>query len=149
MFRGGARCGSLFIDDSLDSVCVPLNYLSFFNHLYYLLFWATRNSVERILDKLSIFRVHKIRDLVQWHLLYLVFDCVWVEFELIQEHVTLDFTRHTLNSDLSELLQSHDRRIIVIPVLKLNSIIIMHVELEPSWPKQINTHWLFLEAKGV
>ena len=132
MFRGGARSGSLFIDDSLDCVCVPLNNLSFFDQLYYLLFGATGNSVERILDKLSIFRVHKVRDLMQWNLLNLVFDCIWVEFELIQEHVALNFTRHALNSDLSELLQSHDRCIIVIPVLKLNSIIIMHVELEPS-----------------
>lgn len=69
---------------------------------------------------------------MQRHLLDLVFDCVWVEFELIQEHEALDFTRYTFNSNLGELLKSHDRRFVIIPVLKLYSIVIVNIELEPS-----------------
>ena len=86
---------------------------------------------------------------MQRYLLDLVFYSVWVKFELIQEHIALDFARHTFNCDLGELLESHDRRIVVIPILKLNTVVVVHVELEPSRPKQVNAHRLLLEAKSV
>ena len=83
------------------------------------------------------------------NLLNLILDSLWVEFELIQEHVAFNFTRGTLHSDFRQLLKRHDWGLIIIAIFKLYSIIVVHVELEPTRTQQVNSHCLLLEAKSV
>ena len=42
------------------------------------------------------------------NLLNLILDSLWVEFELVQEHVAFNFAWDTLDSDFRQLLKRHD-----------------------------------------
>lgn len=92
-----------FLDDPLNCVNVPLDYLPLINHLCH--FLSRYPLSHSVFNQPLIPGVHKVLHLVQRDLLHFVLDGVGIELELVQEHVALDFAGDTLYSDFGELLE--------------------------------------------